>query len=289
MSATKEECRVFASTPVCGARLTQFRAVLASAARTRYYRSRLEQAGLGEAARIAEIEDAEEVLGLLPRSELSGILEDFESLRDPLGERSEPRDLCYPLDTPPRTAVLFPGFHETRHVRVFADNWSRKLKRYRPNAIAGPAGVLRALALGIRDSRVATAPLTHAVVVFTGIEHGILRQADRDLFWQIFQVPLFEQLRGLGGELLAVECEAHHGLHICSTDSVLEMVEGASGSELVYTSLTSMEYPLVRLATGLAGDLHKVACECGDATPRLTGLLRLPRSQGRAMSAAAEC
>lgn len=287
MSATKE-CGVFASFPVCGARLKRFRAVLASAARTRYYRSRIEQAGLGDAAHIAEIEHAEEVLARLPRSELSGILEDFESLRDPQGVRGEPRELCYPLDPPPRTAVLFPGFHETRHVRVFADNWSRKLKGYRPNAIAGPAGVLRALALAIREGRVATAPLTHAVVVFTGIEHGILRQADRDLIWQIFQVPLFEQLRGLGGELLAMECEAHHGLHICATDSVLEMVEGLSGSELVYTSLISMEYPLVRLATGLAGNLHNAACECGDATPRLTGLRRLPRSQGRAMSAAAD-
>jgi phenylacetate-coenzyme A ligase PaaK-like adenylate-forming protein len=126
------------------------------------------------------------------------------------------------------------------------------------------------------------------VVVFTGIEHGILRQADRDLFWQIFQVPLFEQLRGLGGELLAVECEAHHGLHICTTDSVLELEESPSGSELVYTSLTSLEYPLVRLATGLAGDVHSAPCECGDATPRLTGLRRLPRSQSRTMAAAAD-
>jgi hypothetical protein len=288
MSATKQECCVSVSSPVFGARLTRFRAVLASAARTPYYRSRIEQAGLGGPARIAEIEYDEEILGRLPSSELSGILEDFESLRDPQGVRSEPRDLCYPLDAPPRTAVLFPGFRETRHVRVFADNWSRKLKGYRPNAIAGPAGVLRALALAIRDGRVALEPLTHASVVFTGIEHGILRQADRDLFWQIFQVPLFEQLRGLGGELLAMECEAHHGLHICSTDSVLEMVEGPFGSELVYTSLTSLEYPLVRLATGLAGDLHDTACGCGETTPRLTGLRRLPRSQSRAMSAAAD-
>jgi hypothetical protein len=136
MSATKE-CGLFATYPICGARLQQFRAVLASAARTRHYRSRIEQAGLGEPALISEIECAEEVLERLPRSELAGILEDFEALRNPAGERSEPRDLCYPLDIPPRTAVLFPGFRETRHVLVFADNWSRKLKRYRPNASAG--------------------------------------------------------------------------------------------------------------------------------------------------------
>jgi hypothetical protein len=286
MRATKN-CGVFASSPVSGSRLNRFRAVLASAARTPYYRSRIEQAGLGEPARIAAIESAEEVLGRLPRSELAGILDNFASLRDPAGARPEPRELCYPLDPPPRIAVLFSGFRETRNVRVLAGNWSRKLKRYRPHAIAGPAGVLRALSLAVRDGRVDMPPLTHAVVVFTGIEHGILRQADRDLFWQIFQVPLFEQLRGLGGELLAIECEAHHGLHICTTDSVLEMEVSPSGSELVYTSLTSLEYPLLRLATGLAGDLHDAPCGCGETTPRLTGLRRLPRGQSWAMAATA--
>jgi hypothetical protein len=282
------ECRVSASSPVTGARLKQFRAVIASAARTAYYRPWIEQAGLEEPGRIAEIESAEEVLAQWPRSELADILEDFELLRNPAGARPEPRDLCYPLNTPPRIAVLSPGFDETRNVRIFADNWSRKLKRYRPSTIAGPAGVLRALALAIRDGRMDLQPLTHALIVFTGIEHGILRQADRDLFWQIFQVPLFEQLRGLGGELLAMECEAHHGLHVCSEDSLLETEDMPSGSELVYTSLTSLEYPLVRLATGLAGDIHDAPCGCGEETPRLTGVRRLPRRQSWTMSASAD-
>ncbi len=286
MRATKD-CGVFTSSPDSGSKLKRFRAVLAAAARTPYYRSRIEQAGLAEPGRIAAIQSAEEVLERLPRSELAGILDNFESLRDPVGARPEPRELCYPLDPPARIAVLFSGFRETRNVRVLADNWSRKLKRYRPHAIAGPAGVLRALSLAVRDGRVDMPPLTHAVVVFTGMEHGLLRQADRDLFWRVFQVPLFEQLRGLGGELLATECEAHYGLHICTTESVLEMEASSSGSELVYTSLTSLQYPLLRLATGLAGDLHDAPCGCGEATPRLTALRRVPRSQSRVMAAAA--
>lgn len=247
----------------------------------------MELAGLLEPGRIEAVESAEDVLAQLPRSELTSILEDFELLRNPAGMRPEPRELCYPLDAPPRTAILFPGFRETRSVRMFADNWSQKLRRYRPNAVAGPAGVLRALALAIRDGRVEMPPLTHAIIVFTGLEHGILRQPDRDLFWQVFQVPIFEQLRGLGGELLAMECEAHNGLHICAADSLMEIDETPSGNEILYTSLVSLEYPLVRLATGLAAEVHGSQCECGEYAPRLTGLHRLPRRMSFAMSATA--
>jgi hypothetical protein len=282
------EFGVFASSPVYGARLKRFRRVLASAAETAYYRPWMDRAGLAEPAGIAEFESAEQVLARLPRSELASILEDFELLRNPAGERPEPRELCYPLDLPPRVAVLFPGFRETHSIRLFPDNWSRKLNRYRPNAIAGPAGVLRALVLAVRDGRIRMQPLTHAVIVFTGIEHGILRQADRDLFWQVFQVPMFEQLRGLGGELLAMECEAHHGLHICAADSLMEVEETQFGAELVYTSLVSLEYPLVRLATGLAADVQATPCGCGDESVRLTSLRRLPRRKSLVMTAAAD-
>ncbi|MEN6603030.1 MAG: hypothetical protein ABFD86_11505, partial [Bryobacteraceae bacterium] len=245
------ECAVPVYFRASAERLKQFRAVVASAAQTAYYGPWMERAGVAEPSRIAEIDSAEQVLAQLPCSELTGILDDFEKLRNPAGRRPEPRDLHYPLETPPRVAVLAPGFRETRSVRLFPDNWSRELKHFRPNSIAAPAGVLRALALAVRDGRVHMQPLTHAVIVFTGIEHGVLRQPDRDLFWKIFQVPLFEQLRGLGGELLAEECEAHHGLHIRDEDCLLELEPMQSGFELVYTSLTSLEYPLVRLATGL--------------------------------------
>ncbi len=281
------ECATPLYTSASGARLKQLSDVLASAARTAYYGPWIERAGVAEPSRIAEIDSARQVLAQLPRSELTDILEDFERLRNPAGRRPEPRDLHYPLAPPPRIAVLAPGFRETRSVRLFPDNWSRKLRHFWPNSIAAPAGVLRALALSVREGRVDLQPLTHAVIVFTGIEHGVLRQADRDLFWQVFQVPLFEQLRGLGGELLAEECEAHHGLHIRDEDCLLELEPMQSGFELVYTSLTSLEYPLVRLATGLAADLHDIPCGCGEHIPRLTGIRRLPRRKSCSMVAAA--
>jgi hypothetical protein len=34
--------------------------------------------------------------------------------------------------------------------------------------------------------------------------------------WQAFRVPVFEQIIGRAGELLAAECDAHDGLHVLS-------------------------------------------------------------------------
>ena len=281
-------CSVLASSPLATAQLGILRAVLASALQTAYYKPYFQRMGITCPSDIHAIGDVQQVLEQLPSSETSDILKDFDALRNPAGRRPEPRPLCYPLETPPRIAVLFPGFQESRHVRVFVHNWSKGLRRYHPNAVAGPVGVLRTLALAIRDGRIEAPPLTHAVVAFTGMEHGLLRQADRDLFWEIFQVPLFEQLRGLGGELLAIECEAHEGLHICGQEGLVEFQPAVTGSEIIYTSLVQLEYPLLRLATGLAAELHQTPCACGAASPRITYLHRLPRRQQRAMAAAAD-
>ena len=37
--------------------------------------------------------------------------------------------------------------------------------------------------------------------------------------WDAFGVPVFEQCLGLDNELLAMECEAHDGLHLMGTTS----------------------------------------------------------------------
>jgi hypothetical protein len=43
-----------------------------------------------------------------------------------------------------------------------------------------------------------------------------LTDPDRDWLWSAFRVPIFEQIIGESGELLATECEAHNGMHVQS-------------------------------------------------------------------------
>lgn len=113
----------------------------------------------------------------------------------------------HPMDPTPRTAVLAPGFQETKLVRVYPAGWTNQAARFHPSSIAGPPEQLRRLTKrGIE--------LGHAVVAFTYQGHAALSDDDRDLFWDSFGVPVFEQHLGPGNELLAMECEAHAGLHV---------------------------------------------------------------------------
>jgi hypothetical protein len=56
--------------------------------------------------------------------------------------------------------------------------------------------------------------LTHSVIVLWRPEQPRLTEACRDTLWAAFRVPVFEQVIGKSGELLAAECEAHDGLHL---------------------------------------------------------------------------
>lgn len=51
-------------------------------------------------------------------------------------------------------------------------------------------------------------------VVFTGPGFGELSDADRDLIWRRWGVPVYEQRLGPGGDVVAEECDAHEALHV---------------------------------------------------------------------------
>jgi hypothetical protein len=113
----------------------------------------------------------------------------------------------HPIDPIPRTAILAPGFQETKLVRVFPAGWSRWAALFDPSSIAGPTERLRRIAqLGLQ--------LRHSVIAFTYDGQASLSEDDRDLFWDSFGVPVFEEHLSTGNEVLAMECEAHAGLHV---------------------------------------------------------------------------
>lgn len=78
---------------------------------------------------------------------------------------------------------------------------------------------------------------------------------------------------------IAYECQALGGMHL-STRCLVEICDPATGQplpsgeigEVVVTPFT-LEYPLVRLATGDLSRLTDAPCACGRTAPRLTGIL----------------
>jgi len=152
-------------------------------------------------------------------------------LRVHLRRRNTGARFVHPMDPMPRTAILAPGFQETKLARVFPAGWNDAASHFQPTSIAGPPDQLRQLAReGVRPQ--------HSVVVFSyeGQEAG-LTASDRELFWKIFGVPVFEELLSAGNELIAMECDAHDGLHLVG------------------------DFPT--LAAGIG------ACPCGNPAPRM--------------------
>lgn len=138
-------------------------------------------------------------------------------------------------------AVLAPWFRVNGDARVFFDPSPHALLRYRPAALAGPVIELRRLAERILAGEINLPTLEFGVLAFTGPGRPRLTEADRELFWRAFQLPVFEQHRGPHGELLAAECEAHHGLHLIHESAAADL----SGIEIL-----------------------REACPCGAPTPR---------------------
>jgi hypothetical protein len=186
----------------------------------------------------------------------------------------------YPVPCVPRTAVLAGGFRAHPPARVFAPGWTEQARAFAPQAIAAPLATVRLLARRAAAGRLAVPSLTHAVIAFVSAGAEPVADADRDLVWRVFGVPLFEQWLGFERELLAWECAAHEGLHLTAN-----VRADLAGGELALSCLRNLRYPVVRLATGLAAELRDGACPCGLAGPRL--LAAAPLGRPRAAAAAA--
>jgi hypothetical protein len=154
------------------------------------------------------------------------------------------RDFVYPAGQAPRTAVLRTDLRVTRPAKCFEtgdDGVRERLARFEPCSLAGSFEKLLAAGRGLR--------LRNAVIVFTEASSPVLTEAQRDLLWRLFEVPVFEQVLAADGRLMATECEAHSGLH------------------LVWGTSEAM----------LAGCITRVPCGCGLATPRLIHAPASPR------------
>ena len=137
-----------------------------------------------------------------------------------------------------RIAVLTPDLthHQIR----------RRMSRAR--AVAATVAVLRPLAEAVESGRLTIPAIEAAVIVLTGISHGELTALERDLFWRVFQVPVFEQLVSPEGRILAMECDAHEGLHVLDPKTPLQ---------------------------GYRDFLETTPCGCGNPHPRLNRVERL--------------
>ena len=123
----------------------------------------------------------------------------------------------YPIQPPPRTAVLVSCFRSRGPIRVFSGGWSEEVRNFDPEALAAAFSQLEPLA------RNKTLSLRHAVIV-------VKRRNDP---WAMGPAgsgsgmrsgfPSFSRLSAIMASCSATECEAHQGLHVESEAHGLEL------------------------------------------------------------------
>jgi hypothetical protein len=156
-----------------------------------------------------------------------------------------------------------PAFASIDRLHSVANGWRAKLG-FPVEAITGPQAALARFAAEVEAGAAAPVRGARRVLVYTTLGDPLLCAGLRERLWQAFELPVFEQLRGLEGELLASECEAQEGLHLETGTAIFEGV----GGELVVTSLVALHNPVLRLRTGWAGRIEPGVCSCGSTVAR---------------------
>jgi phenylacetate-CoA ligase len=110
-----------------------------------------------------------------------------------------------------------------------------------------------------------------------------LLPSDRQILVEAFGPAVFETYGCREFMLMAMECEAHEGLHLSTEHLVVELLVKDGGEmraagpgetgEVVVTDLHNFGMPFVRYATGdLAVAAPAARCACGRASPRLASV-----------------
>ncbi len=144
-----------------------------------------------------------------------------------------------PLPMPARTALVDCGLRAGPNMREFRAAEMSFLRAWAPAVVVMPLGLALSLADQKRRGLFNLPSLNTAIVILTSADDSPLGDHHRNLLWSTLGVPIFEQVRGGDGAIVARECEVHDGLHIVDS------------------------------AHKLDGEIVSDPCVCGLETPRL--------------------
>jgi len=146
------------------------------------------------------------------------------------------------------------------------------LHRADMRCLTGYPSAVAYLASWISESGV-TPPELEAVI--TGGEQ--LFEHQRQRIRNAFRVEPYSDYSSREVFNIAMECEAHTGLHIAAEDIVVEVVDESNAplstgreGRIILTNLHNYAMPFIRYENGDSGSLVAEACPCGRALPLLS-------------------
>jgi hypothetical protein len=159
--------------------------------------------------------------------------------------------LWFPVQKRARIALLDADFRETAEVRRFAVNEMSWLLAWRPEALVLPLDLALSLSDQKRRGLFDLPSLDAAIVVLTSFDDSPLADHHRDMLWTAFGVPVFEQLLGSDGTVIASECEVHDGLHLRANEPFF-----LDGEVVTEQCACGLETPRLRRPTGTPFTSH---------------------------------
>lgn len=170
---------------------------------------------------------------------------------------------------------------------------SSALNRFRPELVSGYPSVIAALAGEQLAGRLDISP---QLISCTSEQ---LSAGAREMIREAWAEPFDVYSTTETGGMLAIECDAHAGLHLREDTCVVEVVDeqdrpvadGEMGSALLVTSWLNRTLPLIRYRIEDSALVSSDPCLCGRATRRILQLggrqedaLELPRVGGGTVS-----
>ena len=150
-----------------------------------------------------------------------------------------------------------------------------RMRRKRDYALFGHAHSLFLLACFARDNSIGT-PEPKAIISTS----MMLQEPQRRVIETVFGTPVSNRYGCEEVGLIASECEAHDGMHICAEHVLVEVLDDddvvvPAGEEgrIVLTDLNNLGMPLIRYDVGDRGIVSDEKCACGRLLPLIRRLL----------------
>jgi len=122
--------------------------------------------------------------------------------------------LDYPLPGAERIAVVGARLHPERSVRSYPYWRTPELEAWRPDALAGHRSEIFAIGELRRRQFIPLRDLRFPLVVFSALREGPLSSEQYDRLWDLYGLPVYEQIRSVDEDLLGWECPARDGWHL---------------------------------------------------------------------------
>ncbi|MBN2561066.1 MAG: phenylacetate--CoA ligase family protein [Phycisphaerae bacterium] len=146
-----------------------------------------------------------------------------------------------------------------------------QLSRFGPAVLLGYGSSLATMAAWLKEEGVRPAyPETSIINAAEPLSTG-----RRALIEEAFGAPVFDRYGARDGGPIAMECEAHAGLHLNTVDLVVEGHGGRPGEpqQLLITNLNAYGMPLIRYRIDDMAVFTDRVCPCGRNTPLLERLV----------------